>query len=74
MANESVRPGEVDDDVVREFNQLVTLVNQLKTKHNALLAKLDADEGVTDVNYASTQNVTAADADTFSINFQKESE
>jgi len=69
MANESVRPGEVDDDVVREFNQLVTLVNQLKTKHNALLAKLDADEGVTDVNYASTQNVTAADADTFSINF-----
>lgn len=29
----------------------------LRTKFNALLAKLDADAGVTDVNYTATCNV-----------------
>lgn len=69
MANESLRPGEADDDIVREWNQMRTLVNELKTKHNALLAKLDADAGVTDTNYAATQAVSSADVDSFSINF-----
>jgi hypothetical protein len=36
-----------------------TVVDELKTDHNALLAKLDADSGVTDTNYAAT-NATAA--------------
>lgn len=69
MAVEYVRSGEVDDDVVREWNQMVALINQLKLKHNALLAKLDLDAGVTDTNYAATQNVTAADADTFYLGY-----
>lgn len=34
-------------------------LNTLSTKFNALLAKLDADAGVTDTNYAATQAVPA---------------
>lgn len=91
MANESVRPGELDDDLVREWNQMRTLVNELKTlqatnrtmlnelkaDHNAAMAKLDADAGVTDTNYAATAGiaaadiaaVTTADVDSFSVNW-----
>ena len=43
-------------DVVAE---LTAQVNALTTAHNALAAKLDADAGVTDTNYASTTGVTA---------------
>lgn len=38
--------------------QLGTLLNDIVTKHNALLAKLDADAGVTDTNYVATLTVT----------------
>jgi hypothetical protein len=38
-------------------------IKELQTKLNALLAKLDADAGVTDVNYASTLGVTVTDVD-----------
>lgn len=69
MANESVRAGEIDDDMVREWNQMRTLVNELKADHNALLAKLDADAGVTDTNYAATVAVAAPDVDSFSLNW-----
>lgn len=69
MANESVRPGELDDDLVREWNQMRTLVNELKAKHNAVLAKLDLDAGVTDTTYASLQSVTSPDVDSFSTNY-----
>lgn len=69
MANESVRPNEVDDDVVRTLNQINVLLTEIKTKHNAVCAKLDADAGVTDTNYASTQNITGAVSDTLSINY-----
>ena len=69
MPVEYVRQSEVDDDVVREFNQLVTLVNQLKAKHNALLAKMDLDATLAATDWASTQNVTAADADTFYLGY-----
>lgn len=34
--------------------QLAGIVNDLATAMNALTAKLDADAGVTDANYAST--------------------
>lgn len=37
--------------------ELIAQVNAITTKHNALLAKLDADAGVTDTNYAATQAV-----------------
>jgi hypothetical protein len=33
------------------------VLNDLITKHNALLTKLDADAGVTDANYAATHSV-----------------
>lgn len=69
MPVEYVRQSEVDDDVVREFNQLVTLVNQLKAKHNALLAKMDLDATLAATDWASTQAVTATDADTFYLGY-----
>lgn len=34
--------------------KLGDLLNEIITKQNALLAKLDADAGVTDTNYAAT--------------------
>jgi hypothetical protein len=37
--------------------QLGTLLRELITSHNALLAKLDADGGVTDTNYNATLKV-----------------
>lgn len=37
----------------------ITAINALQAKHNALLAKLDADVGVTDVNYLTTVGVSA---------------
>lgn len=38
-----------------------TLANEVKADHNALLAKLDADAGVTDTNYAALHAVAATD-------------
>lgn len=45
-----------------EIAALKALVNETKAKHNALLAKLDLDAGVTDTNYAATQAVASADS------------
>lgn len=45
--NKVVKLGDVLDDLI--------------TKHNALLAKLDADAGVTDTNYTALHAVTALD-------------
>lgn len=72
MAVEYVRSSEMDDDIVREWNQMVALLNQLRTKFNAVLTKLDADAGVTDTNYNSLHNVstvTFPDADTFYLGY-----
>lgn len=44
------------------LNAAVTLVNEVKADHNALLAKLDADAGVTDVDYAALHAAAAVDA------------
>lgn len=42
--------------------KLGDIINELITKHNALVAKLDADAGVTDTNYTSTLKIaTLAD-------------
>ena len=38
------------------------LVLELKANYNALLAKLDADAGVTDTDYASTLAATSPDS------------
>ncbi len=37
--------------------QLGDVIDELITKHNALLAKLDLDAGVTDTNYTATLSV-----------------
>jgi len=66
------RPADCPSEVLKitreEFNKLVddvaalvTLANELKADHNALLAKLDADTGVADVDYATLHSVEAAD-------------
>ncbi len=43
-----------------EFDKLRAELTDMRTKFGTLLAKLDADAGVTDTNYASTQALTAA--------------
>lgn len=48
-------------DLVDDLNAIRDLVNELKTDHNALLAKLDVDTGVADTNYTALHNVSAAD-------------
>lgn len=42
-----------------DLDALAVLANDLRTKHNGMMAKLDADAGVTDTNYAALGNVTA---------------
>lgn len=49
-------------ELSQTLGQLVTLANELKADHNALLAKLDADAGVTDTNYAATLATAAPNA------------
>ncbi len=66
----SIRKGNLDlsgDEIVAVVDELQTkvtalaaLANELKTDYNATLAKLDADAGVTDTNYAATNPVAAA--------------
>jgi hypothetical protein len=46
-------------DVVAVIEDLVALVNETRDAHNALLAQLDADAGVTDTNYVATHTVAA---------------
>ena len=48
------RSSPIADDV-----KLGALLNTLITNHNALCAKLDADAGVTDTNYAATLGIKA---------------
>lgn len=38
--------------------KLGTLLEEMITQHNALLAKLDADVGVTDTNYVASLTIT----------------
>jgi hypothetical protein len=47
----NVGSNQADKNLLR---QLVGAYNDLATKHAALLAKLDADAGVTDTNYVAT--------------------
>lgn len=54
-------------DTVAVLTQLATLTAELRTDHNALLAKLDADAGVTDTNYAATVGISSPAADTITL-------
>jgi hypothetical protein len=46
--------------LLAEYNKLVDDVELLRSKFAAVLTKLDADGGVTDVNYSSLHTVAAA--------------
>jgi hypothetical protein len=69
-ATSTIRKGNIDlsttelvatiTELQAAVTSLVALANELKTDHNALLAKLDADDGVTDTNYAATHATAAA--------------
>jgi hypothetical protein len=41
------------------LDEVITAYNDLATKHNTLLAKLDADAGVTGTDYVATQSATS---------------
>lgn len=47
-------------DLIIQHNKLVDDLEALRAKFAATLAKLDADAGVTDTDYVSTQTVLAA--------------
>lgn len=67
MATKYVRGDRKDRVIVAVINQLQTLTSEIKSDYNAMLAKLDADAGVTDTNYASTRAVSSPDADTVKV-------
>jgi hypothetical protein len=72
MAVRKVRrqsPGQEIDALIAVVAQLVTLANELKADVNGIVAKLDADAGVTDTNYAALRGISAADADTISVTY-----
>lgn len=54
--------GDVIVDLMAQVNALVTDVNNLRTRHNAAMVKLDADAGVTDTNYNALQAAPAITA------------
>lgn len=45
--------------LIRELGFLRAELDDVRTKYAALLAKLDADAGVTDANYAATAGLAA---------------
>ena len=47
-------------DLVAVLQNLATAVNALITDHNTLRAKLNADAGVTDTNYAASTASTVS--------------
>lgn len=58
------RPGiDQEADLRDEFNKLVTQFRAAMVKIDVLTAKLNADAGVTDVNYETDFNATLAAAD-----------
>lgn len=56
--------GKPDTDTVAVLTQLAALTAELRADHNTLVAKLDADAGVTDTNYAALAGIAAPAADT----------
>lgn len=54
-------------EIVDDMNTIRTFCNTLRTAYLATLAKLDADAGVTDANYAATNPGPAAIAALVSI-------
>lgn len=67
MPVEGVRRTEMDDDAVREYNQLAALVNELKALLNAHIT--NGQHRVASSTNASAPLITTADADTFYLGF-----
>lgn len=55
--------------LVTKINALESALNTFQTKYNATLTKLDADAGVTDTNYNSTNGVTAVTVDPITFGY-----
>lgn len=51
----------VDVDLKKALVDLATDLSNIRSKYASLLAKLDADAGVTDTNYASTLALASAE-------------
>lgn len=54
--------GQVLHDLITAYTALLADFTALRTRYNAVLAKLDADGGVTDTNYAALQAAPAITA------------
>ena len=52
--------------VLQVVNKMAAALNEIKTDHNGLCTKLDADAGVSDTNYNATRALGYADIDTIS--------
>jgi hypothetical protein len=59
MANKTFRSCGSSAALRDQFNAFVDDVDDIRTKFASLLAKLDADGGVTDTNYAATLALAA---------------
>lgn len=55
------RTGDAANDLLIQFNKLVDNVELIRLWAVALTAKLDADAGVTDTNYAAAATLAAID-------------
>jgi hypothetical protein len=55
--------------IVIMLNQLAALANELRTDHNALLAQMDTDAGITGTNFAANFTVAAVASDTLQSEF-----
>lgn len=58
---DSMNPAAANAKLGSVVQELITAYNDLATKHNALLAKLDADAGITDTNYAALVSAVQTD-------------
>jgi len=59
LENHAPHPATLRAQVTLENDLLRAELDDIRTKFGTLLAKLDADAGVTDTNYASTQALAA---------------
>ena len=60
LTKQVAEQGALIDELQTKLTGLVTLTTELLTDQATLLAKLDADAGVTDANYAATCATAAA--------------